>query len=34
MEELPEDMNKMGEVYYDPVSGKYYIIKDSMEEEP
>ena len=28
MEELPEDLAKMGDVYYDPVSGKYYIVKD------
>lgn len=27
-EELPEEMERMGDVYYDPVSGTYYIIQD------
>ena len=26
--ELPENMQKTGEVYYDPESGSYYIIND------
>ena len=34
MDELPEDMAKIGDVYYDKASGKYYIIKDSTSEEP
>lgn len=29
MEELPDDMERMGDVYYDPASGKYYIIENS-----
>ena len=33
MEQIPENMNKMGEVYYDPVSGKYYIIANGDSED-
>ena len=29
MDEVPDEMEKMGNVYYDPVTGKYYIIKDT-----
>lgn len=32
MEEIPEDVNKMGEVYYDPSTGKYYIVTDDKQE--
>ena len=31
-QELPEDMEKKGEVYYDSASGKYYIVEDSGGE--
>ena len=30
--ELPENLQKAGEVYYDPVSGSYYIVNDSDAE--
>ncbi|MBO4834908.1 MAG: hypothetical protein J5483_02235 [Lachnospiraceae bacterium] len=33
MDELPDAMEKMGNVYYDPVTGKYYIIKDTGSGE-
>ena len=29
----PEDMDKMGEVYYDPVSGKYYIVTNDNTQD-
>lgn len=31
-EEVPEDMQRMGDVYYDANTGTYYIIEDSGEE--
>ena len=31
-EELPENVERMGDVYYDPVSGTYYIIENSNGE--
>ena len=27
-DEVPDDLDKMGEVFYDPDTGKYYIITD------
>ena len=32
-EEVPDEMEKMGNVYYDPETGKYYIIKDTGSDE-
>lgn len=28
LEELPEEMEQIGNVYYDPATGKYYIVQD------
>lgn len=28
LEELPEDIEQIGNVYYDPTTGNYYIIQD------
>jgi len=33
MDELPENMERMGDVYYDPVSGKYYIIENKDQAD-
>ena len=33
LEELPENMERMGDVFYDPVSGRYYIIENKESEE-
>lgn len=32
-EELPEDIEHMGEVYYDPVNKTYYILQDGAGGE-
>ncbi|MGN0293707.1 MAG: DUF2149 domain-containing protein [Lachnospiraceae bacterium] len=32
-EELPENMEHMGEVYYDPVNKTYYILQDGADGE-
>ena len=28
LEELPDEMEQIGNVYYDPATGKYYIVQD------
>lgn len=32
MDEVPDDLDKMGEVFYDAETGKYYIITDDNSE--
>ena len=33
MEDIPENLNKMGNVYFDPETGKYYIVKDDSSKD-